>query len=208
MEAEPDTIEFHYHLFSAINNANAYSTFGTQGVYPYLLFKGPFIGIAGVWLFLFAVGLGIALGVRQYWVGFFTKTYGFLLHRSAKRGTILLAKLLAAVISFAPLAVIWVIFYFHGHSREYFPVPPSTRTFVEGLVFVGFGFVVYLSTALTALSRNKWYTTKMVGLAFMIWMFITLMFQWQLKWAWITIFVSAVILLIQITDIFLNREFV
>jgi len=33
------------------------------------------------------------------------------------------------------------------------------------------------------------------------------MMQWQLGWAWLVIFVSGIILLIQIAGVFLNREF-
>lgn len=199
--------EYHYRTFAAGGDIESVQFFNDLDVDIYDLFYYPYVAKASYLLFVFSFVLGIALGVRQYWVEFFTKTYGFLLHRSVRRGTILSAKLLAAVISFIPMAVIWTIFYLYGYNRELFPIPPSAGTFAEGLIFVAFGFVVYLSIALAALSREKWYTTKMFSLAFAIWMLVTLGQQWQLSWAWITFFVSAVILLIQIADVFLNREF-
>jgi ABC-type transport system involved in multi-copper enzyme maturation permease subunit len=196
-----------YRTFTAGGDIEPVQFSGDPDISIYNLFYYPYITPLSYSLFVFAFGLGIALGVRQYWVEFFTKTYGFLLHRSVLRSTILGAKLLAAMISFIPMAVIWTIFYLYGYNRQLFPIPPSAGTFVEGLIFVAFGFVVYLSVALAALSREKWYTTKMFSPAFAIWMLVTLGQQWQLSWAWITFFVSAVILLIQIADVFLNREF-
>jgi ABC-type transport system involved in multi-copper enzyme maturation permease subunit len=200
--------DYHYRTFASGGNIESVQFFNDLDVDVYNLFYYPYVSKSSYLLFVFSFGLGIALGVRQYWVEFFTKTYGFLLHRSVRRGTILGAKLLAAMISFIPMAVIWGIFYLSGHNREYFPIPPSAGVFAEGLIFVVFGFVVYLSVALVVLSREKWYTTKIFGLGFAIWMLVTLAQQWDRGWAWFVIFVSIIILLIQITDVFLNREFV
>jgi hypothetical protein len=206
MTVEPNTIEGHYSKFTSSSYVDT-NLFEDTDILLYYLFYSPFISSAGIFLFLFAIGLGIALGVRQFWVEFFTKTWGFMLHRSVRRGTILLAKLFAGLISFIPMIVIWAVFYIYGYDKEYFPIPPSVSTFIQGLIFIAFGFVVYLSVALAAMSREKWYTTKMVSLAFVIWMFIALITQWRQGWAWLVIFVSGIVLLIQITDVFLNREF-
>lgn len=199
--------DYHYRTFAAGSDIEPVQFSSDPDVPTYNLFYGPYIAPAGIFLFIFSIGLGIALGIRQYWVEFFTRTYGFLLHRSVKRGTILSAKLFAGFVSFIPMAVIWLVFYLYGHHKELFPIPPSARVFVEGLIFVAFGFVVYLSVALAALSREKWYTTRTFSMVFAIWMFITLTQQWQLGWAWLVMSVSGIILLIQITDVFLNREF-
>jgi len=195
-------MRYHYSNFSA----NISSPI-EQEVSIHQLFRAPFIAPARVLLFLTSIALGFALGVRQYWVGFFTKTWGFMLHRSADRGTILTAKLTAAAISFLPLIAIWYLFYIYGHNKELFPVPPSTRTFIIGLLFVGLGYIVYLATALAGLATEKWYTTKMISLAFATWMLFTLMTRWRLTWGWTTIIIASVILLTQITDVFLTREF-
>ncbi len=199
MEVSPQTLDYHYRTFAADSDIDVYS--------PSDISYGPFISPAGGLLFVFTIGLGLALGVRQHWIEFFTRTWGFLLHRSVKRSAVLSAKLSAGLISFIPMAVIWAVFYIYGFNKKYFPIPPSARTFIEGLIFIAFGYVVYLAAALAGLSATRWYTTKMISLAFAIWVFATLTAQWQFGWAWFTIIVSVIILLIQIIDVFLNREF-
>ena len=70
-----------------------------------------------------------------------------------------------------------------------------------------FGLVVYLGTALSGLSRARWYTTKMLGLAFSVLIFVTIVAQWKLTLAFSAVIVGVVILLSQIIDTFLSREF-
>jgi ABC-type transport system involved in multi-copper enzyme maturation permease subunit len=170
-------------------------------------FNDSFIGVAGGWLLAFSAALGIALGIRQYAAEFFVRTWGFLLHRSVHRGTILASKLLAGLLSFIPLIIIWGLFYLYAHDKRFFPIPPADWILWEGLIFVAFGYVSYLAVAMAAISQTKWYTTKKLSIAFGIWMFVTLVVQWHLLWAWITIAAAAAILLVQIIDTFLNREF-
>jgi hypothetical protein len=177
------------------------------GQWSWYLLRGSFIQPAGVWSLIFSIALGIALGIRQYSAEFFARTWGFLLHRSVNRGTILAAKLLTGLLSFIPVAIIWVLFYIYAYNKRYFPIPPTERIFWEGLLFVAFGYVSYLAITMAALNKAKWYTTKKISIAFGIWVFVALMVQWQLFWSWIAIIAAAAILLIQITNIFLNREF-
>jgi len=197
MSVSPNLIDYSYTKFSD----------GNMNFWGWNLFRTSFIHSASGWLLLFAVALGIAIGIRQYSAEFLAKTWGFLLHRSVNRGTILASKLFAGLLGFIPLIVIWGLFYLYAHDKRYFPIPPTERIFAEGLIFVAFGYVSYLAIAMTALNKAKWYTTKTLSAAFGIWMFVTLVVQWQLFWAWITIIATAAILLVQITDIFLNREF-
>ncbi|MEN6387095.1 MAG: hypothetical protein ABFD79_18090, partial [Phycisphaerales bacterium] len=65
----------------------------------------------------------------------------------------------------------------------------------------------YLAVAMAALNKAKWYTTKIISIAFGIWMFVSLLMQWQIWLGWLTLICASAILLIQITDNFLNREF-
>jgi len=84
---------------------------------------------------------------------------------------------------------------------------PIKRIFIEGWLFVLLGLVVYLSTALTALSTARWYTTKIFGLAFATVIICATIFEWRLGWAFAAIIIGAVILLSQIIDTISNREF-
>jgi len=60
----------------------------------YNLTKGSSLSLCGIWLLVISIGLGLALGIRQFWMPHFTKTWGLTLHRSVSRQTILGAKFL------------------------------------------------------------------------------------------------------------------
>ena len=177
-------------------------------VSSYQLTQYPPLQVAGSVLFLTSLGLGLVLGGRQFWMAHFTKTWGFTLHRSVSRETILGAKLAAAIAGFViSLGAVWLGLYWYVCRLEYLPVPPTIRVFVEGWIFIALGLVVYLGTALAGLSRARWYTTKMFGVAFAVLIVATTIAQWRLLLAFSAIVVGVVILLLQIIDAFLNREF-
>jgi hypothetical protein len=167
----------------------------------------PVMNQTGPWMFGLSVGLGLAIGVRQFWIPNFTRTWPFLLHRSAGRSTILAAKLIAASIAFIiSIVTIWVGIYWYVTRPEVFIMPPSLRFFIEGWTFIILGYVTYLGTALSGLSTAKWYTTKIFGILLALVIFITLS-MWTLAGLLIALIVSAAILLLQIYQTFLRREF-
>ena len=168
----------------------------------------PAMSETGPWLFFLSIGLGLVLGVRQFWIPNFTGTWPFLLHRSVSRNTILAAKLTAASIAFAcSIVPIWVGIYWYATRPEVFAVPPTFRFFIEGWIFITLGLVTYLGAGLSGLSTAKWYTTKIFGLAFASLIIITTFSQRSLVWVLTLIAVSAAILLSRIFDTFLRREF-
>ena len=174
----------------------------------YRLTSYPEINGMGPLLVLSSIGLGLALGVRHFWMPHFTRTWQFLLHRSANRKTILTAKLTAAVMAFIiSLGSVWISFYWYACRQGTFAIPPTARTFIEGWFFIMLGLVVYLATALAGLSAAKWYTTKIFGLAFATIIIILIFVQWQLTSAFAVIIVGIAILLLQIYDAFGKREF-
>jgi hypothetical protein len=159
-------------------------------------------------LLLVSIGLGLVLGVRHFWIPHFTRTWPFLLHRSTNRQTILAAKLSAAAIAFViSLGSVWIVFYQYACREGAFAIPPTPRTFIEGWIFIMLGIVVYLATALSGLSRARWYTTKIFGLAFATIVIIWMFGQWRLISAFVMIVACAAILLLQIYDTFGEREF-
>lgn len=167
----------------------------------------PAMNETGPWLFVLSVGLGLAIGIRQFWIPNFTRTWPFLIHRSVSRTTILAAKLTTASIAFIiAIAPIWVCIYWYITRPEVFTVPPPLRIFVEGWIFIILGFVTYLGTALSGLSTAKWYTTKIFGILFVVAIFMTLS-MWTLGGLLIALIISAAILLSQIFQTFLSREF-
>lgn len=166
-----------------------------------LRFTGPL-------LWLVSIGLGLILGIRQFWVPNSTRTWGFALHRSVKRETILWGKLTAAAITFMlSLGTLWIIFYFYTSRFMFSSIPPTVRIFIEGWLIIFFGFVIYLGTALAGLSKARWYTTKVFPLAFVLVIIATTVSQWKLSTAFAVMLIGSLILLSQVINAFLNREF-
>jgi hypothetical protein len=162
----------------------------------------------GPWLLVTSIGLGLVLGVRHFWIPHFTKTWSFLLHRSVSRQTILGAKLAAATVAFIlSLGFGWTVLYRLACRSELFVVPPPGRVFIEGWLFIVLGLVAYLGAALTALSTARWYTTKIFSLAFATVVICMIFIQWRLSWAFAMVIIGIVVLLSQIIDAFLKREF-
>jgi hypothetical protein len=166
------------------------------------------IGDVGAFSFIAAVGLGLALGVRQFWVADFTGTWGFVLHRSTHRTTILAAKMCAGLISLiAAIGLVWSYLYWRMNLPDCLPVPLHGRHFIEGWLTIGMGLLFYLGAGLAGLSKAKWYTTKVMGFGFAIWMFITITRQGTLWWGFGTLAIAVVVLVCLIWETFLNREF-
>jgi len=163
----------------------------------------------GLWLlFLISPGLGLALGIRHFWIPSFTRTWPFLLHRSVSRKTILGAKLTAATIGFIiSIGTVWCVLYWYACQPQLFKAPAPVRIFIEGWIFIAIGFAVYLGTALSGLSIARWYTTKIFGLLFAIVVFFMTFLHWRLVDVFAILIVGIVILLSQIIDTFLTREF-
>jgi hypothetical protein len=176
-------------------------------IMPGAMSDESFFHITGGWVLTFSIILGLILSVYQFQAEFSTRVWGFLLHRSVTRGTILISKLFSALLCFIPLLIIWSVFYLTVRNKPFFEAPLEISIFWKGLIFIILGYSSYLAVAAAILSQAKWYTTKLLSLAFGGWMFSILIVQWRLLGAWIIIFVTITILLIQITDIFLNREF-
>jgi hypothetical protein len=177
-------------------------------VRPYLFTYYSILGVTGPLLLLSSIGLGLVLGIRHFWIPNFTRTWQFLLHRSVSRSTILAAKLTATMIAFIiSLGPVWIGIYRYACRPEAFPIPQTPKIFIEGWIFIMLGLVTYLGTALSGLSRAKWYTTKIFGLIFAAIVIFSTFPQCSLVLIFTMIAVSAAILLSRIFDTFLKREF-
>ncbi len=204
----PRNTAYRYPVFPPGSEVSVYKTTSDPDVYIYSLIRYPLLSSVGALLLVSSIALGLVLGGRQFWVAHFTKTWGFMLHRSVSRQTILVAKLTAAAVAFVIcLGPVWFAFFWYACRQELLAVPPTIRIFIEGWIFIALGLVVYLGTCLAGLSRAKWYTTKIFGLAFAVLILVTALAQWQLILAFAAIIAGVLILLIQIIDTFLNREF-
>jgi hypothetical protein len=121
---------------------------------------------------------------------------------------ILGAKLTAATVAFVvSLGAVWVGLYWYACRPELYEVPPPGRIFIEGWLFIMLGLVAYLGAALVNLIKARWYTTKIFGLAFATVVIFMIILQWRLSWAFAIVIIGVVVLLSQIINTFLNREF-
>ena len=178
-----------------------------EPVNPHRFVRYSPLWMPGSILFSISITLGLALGVQHFWMPHFTRTWPFLLHRSAGKMSILGAKLTAAAIGFiVPLGAVWLALYWYACRSNALDVQVPARAFIDGLILIAFGLVVYLGTALAGLSRAKWYTTKAFGLAFATVVFFQIV-QSVLFWVCVTIVVGIMILLSQVVDTFLKREY-
>jgi len=160
------------------------------------------------YLFLSAIGLGLCLGIRQFWYSHFTRVWGFELHRSVNRSAILFSKVISALLAFIFLAgPLWYIFYWYAGHRELFMVSPPSRHLIEGWIVAAVGFIVYLGTVKAGLSDARWYTTKMFGLGFSVFIIVVVFNQYKIGWTIAAIIAGIFILMIDIMDTFESKEF-
>jgi ABC-type transport system involved in multi-copper enzyme maturation permease subunit len=163
----------------------------------------------GPLVFIFSIALGLAIGIRQFWVAFYSQTWDFEICRPAKRAVILAAKLTTAIIGFvASVGLVWTLTCWYASQQGiWFTPPPTGRIFIEGWFLIALGFVVYLGVALAGLSTRRWYTTKMFSLGFVLFVFIACFCDWRLWLILIFMIVGVLVLLLQTTEKFLNRQF-
>jgi hypothetical protein len=174
----------------------------------YQLREQPFLRDAATILFCTSIGLGIILAARQFLVPLFFKTWAFTIHRSISRTTLLMGKFTAAIITLIlSCGIVWTLFWWYASRPGVLPMPPRTRTLVEGWLFVAAGLVVYFGTVLCALSTVRWYTTRIVGLAFATCILFFTLSQTSLALCIAMIAVGLVILVLQVVHTFLKREF-
>ena len=179
-----------------------------ETVNTWQLLRRPWLQLPAIWLAFIAPGLGLVLGVRQFWMGLFTRTWSFLLHRSVPRLTIFWAKLVATVVGFlVSLGLAWTGLYWYACRPDLFPVPESRQVLLNGWLYLAMGLVVYLGTALSALSTARWYTTRLFGLAFATLAVFVILLQWHPAWILALTTLAFAILLSQTIAAFLSREF-
>ena len=169
--------------------------------------RSPMSGL-GPWLFCSSIGLGLVLGTVHFLMPFVTKTWGFTLHRSASRLSIVSAKMLAATTAFViSLGLTWTFFFYFVHFNQMFPLPPTLAVYAEGWLFILYGMLVYLATGVAAISRARWYTTKIFSLGFVFLVILLAFLTGDLFWAILIIAIGAAIFKVQLVYDFLTREF-
>ena len=163
---------------------------------------------SAVVLFLTSISLGLILGFVQFWLPGFRGIWSFILHRSISRNVPLTAKIMAGAIAFIlSCVIIWTGLYLYCCRPGLFWTPPEFKFYLEGLLLILSGFSFYLAMALSGLSVARWYTTKMLSIAFAVIILIAVIGQWNLFLILLTLVIGMLIILFQLFDTFLKKEF-
>lgn len=179
----------------------------TVSHYTLFQYPKPLVGVGPVLLGV-SVILGFLLAAQQFVEQEKRKTWAFTIHRSVARSTILWAKFSAAVIAFILcFGVVWTLFYLYVSVPGVFPYPPTARTLIEGWIFILLGLVIYFGGVLSAVSTKKKYTTKYFGTVFAGVILVLSFMQLSLALCFAVIITALVILVSDIIDTFLSREF-
>ncbi len=186
---------------------NWYKTEGSPIQISRFTIQSP-VSAIGPMFFITSLGLGLALGVRQFWMPKFSKTWAFTLHRSIRREGVFFAKLAASVMAFIlGQGVPWTLYYWYLTRPDIVPIPLSFRILLEGWVFILLGVLIYSGTAVSGLSTGKWFGTKMFSLIFAIIVMIIAFISQGLLGFTITIIIGLAILMPQLFNMFMNKEF-
>jgi hypothetical protein len=171
-------------------------------------YSRPPLQDSAVILFLVSIALGLILGFQQYWLPGFRGIWPFILHRSVSKQILLTSKITAGAIAFIlSCGITWTLLYFYSCLPGLFLTPPAFRFYLEGCLLILIGFAVYLAMALSGLSSARWYTTKVLPLLFAAVILVAVLGQWNLLFIFITLVVGILIILVQLFDTFLKKEF-
>ena len=173
----------------------------------YMIFRSDIMLESAVLMFFLSIGLGLILGIRHFLVPDFTRTWQFLIHRSTTRSIVLTAKLTAAATIMFCLSIVWLILAVYTHVSDRVIIPPESGIVGLGIFYAYLGFIVYLGTALCAMTTARWYTTRIFGLFFVFIMFIIILSQTNIAVVFpLTVF-FLIVLVVQIYGTFLQKEF-
>ena len=179
-----------------------------QVVEPHRLLPPSVLQDSATLLLYVSIGLGLALGARHFGIPSLTRTWPFLLHRSTTRAAILLAKLVTGIIAqVVCLGLAWLLLFKYASRPDLFMIPPPIRMIADGALLILLGLLIYCGTTLSALSKSRWYTTRVLGLVLAAVTVLAVSFTSSRPWVLATILIAAVILLPQIIHTFLTREF-
>jgi hypothetical protein len=162
----------------------------------------------GPLVLLTALGLGLVMGVRQFYVPAFDRTWAFTLHRPVNQSTIVHAKLTVATLGLALFVGLpWTMLYLYAAVPGRFMDPVLPGILGEGWLLIALGFILYLGTAVSSLQRARWYATRGFGLAFALTLVVVSSSAAPFPAPFVFIGIGLAILGVQVYALMRSREF-
>ncbi|MBN2590842.1 MAG: hypothetical protein JXA96_13340 [Sedimentisphaerales bacterium] len=173
----------------------------------YSIFSVDILSGPAVLMFFITILLGLALGFIHFWMPGFRRTWQFMIHRSTTRFSILTSKLSVAAIMVICMSLAWLLLVMFVIKSKSFVIPPEDGMIRLGVFYAFLGFIIYMSTALCALTRARWYTTKLFSILFVFVIYLIIISQANLYRAFFISILAFIILIVQLYQVFLQREF-
>ena len=158
-------------------------------------------------MFFLSILLGLALGFMHFWMPGFRGTWQYLMHRSVSRLSIINSKVSAAAIIMICLSLAWLLLAEFVDMSRRIVIPPESGLVRLGVFYVFLGFIVYMAIALCALTKARWYTTKLFSIFFGLIMYLIIISQPNIYRAFVISVLAFIILIVQLYQVFMQREF-
>jgi hypothetical protein len=183
------------------------STKNLQVINGFAMFQTDIMEESAGFMFYISIGLGLILAVRHFLLPGLNGTWQFLIHRSVTRRAILSAKLIAAAVLMLCLSLVWLLLAGYTYISEKVIIPAGSGIECLGIFYAFLGFLVYMGTGICAIIKARWYTTRTFGLFFVLIMFFVIFRMSNLIQALVVAAIVFGILIVQIYQTFLEREF-
>jgi hypothetical protein len=162
----------------------------------------------GAWLLCISGLLGLSLALVQFWMPLWSKAWGFLIHRACSRGLILTSKLMCAFLMFTlAIGLPWTLFVQVLDRLKDTGIPGNPRIVYEGWLYILLGFGLYLGTALSALRRERWYTTRLFSMVASVILLLATVFWINLYLSFVLLGIGLAMFVILLSQTFSQREF-
>jgi hypothetical protein len=165
------------------------------------------IDVLGPLVLFTALGLGLAIGIRQFHVPASERTWAFTLHRPVNPSTIVHAKLTAAILGLVLFVGLpWTATYLYATVPGRFLEPIMHRVLGEGWLMIALGFVLYLGTAGSILNRGHWYAMKAFSLVFALTLVLVAVAEAPYPAPFVFIGIGSAVLGIQVYALMRSKE--
>ncbi len=162
----------------------------------------------GMLLLFISVSLGVSFAIQHFCIPSYRKVWGFIIHRSVTKKTIIFMKLIsAAFLLFLSIGGVWGTLFIIGSNPARYLMPPNLLIFIHGLFLISVGYVAYLCVGLSGISNAKWYETRSVWLLVGLLLIIIFSMRMTLMWGILFLIFFIFVLACELISVFCSRDF-